>query len=152
MSLRSRFAAEEENIRTLPTTWVCNTVPRDGTIISSRPILVALVCDPHREVLDYSQIGYRISQESLKRSVTTGQVYLYWSSVESSADAQRYPYAARSLAEYRQRVVAELRLGDERYRMLRLEGIPSSSSEQQVIGSVSDQAKDQLSHEKVNRP
>ena len=106
VSIRERFAAEEEAIRVVPTTWVCNAVRPDGIIISSRPILVALVCDPHRGVIDYSQIGYAIPQKSLKSLVTAGQVYLFWSSVESVADAQRYPYAARSLVEYRQSAVA----------------------------------------------
>ena len=119
-SIRSRLAADEETTRILPTAWICNSAPHGGTIISSQPVLLGLVCDPDREILDYSQIGYGISQES----VAAGQLYLYWSSVESAANAQRYPCAERSLSEYRQKVVAGLRLGDNRYRLSRLEANP----------------------------
>lgn len=123
-SIRSRLAADEEVTHILPTAWICNSVPDGGTIISPQPVLLGLVCDPDREILDYAQIGYGISQESLERSVAAGQAYVFWSSVESAANAQRYPRAARSLADYRQRVVADLRVGDNRYQLSRLEANP----------------------------
>ena len=121
VSLKERFFVEEEAIRIVPTTWVCNSVPANGIVISSKPILIASICDPHQVVLDYSQIGRAISQGSLNSTVATDQVYLFWSSVDSAADAQRFPDAARFLVTFQQEAVADLSLGEKRYRLSRLE-------------------------------
>ena len=117
---RSQWSKEEISVRFSPYIQVLKSIPSESWLVIGEPILIDIVSNGEKQIIDYSSVGERITGVLINSILKNYEVYSFLPEYSIEKPEKRYREASAILSEYRRDTLKKFQVGDRTYILSKL--------------------------------